>query len=57
MVLSSFYGPHMLACLATSEHAPNEMVNCVLGDLLPDLNQIITELLNSLRFNLAVSDG
>ncbi|TWW79811.1 hypothetical protein D4764_10G0008410 [Takifugu flavidus] len=33
--------------------SPNETTNGVLGDLLPDLDQAITELLDSLRINLA----
>ncbi|TWW81314.1 [Protein ADP-ribosylarginine] hydrolase [Takifugu flavidus] len=37
--------------------APNEMTNGVLGDLLPDLDQGITELLDSLRINLVAPDG
>lgn len=46
----------MYACLTIPEHAPNEMTDGVLGDLLPDLGQSITELLDSLRFNLLESD-
>lgn len=52
MSLSSLYGPDVLVCLTTSGHTPNEMIVCVL-DLLPDLDQDITELLESLRCNLA----
>ncbi|TWW77307.1 hypothetical protein D4764_12G0006970 [Takifugu flavidus] len=40
-----------------SGHAPNEKTNGVLGDLLPDLDQGITELLDSLSINLAAPDG
>ncbi|TWW71665.1 hypothetical protein D4764_16G0001620 [Takifugu flavidus] len=36
---------------------PNETTNGVLGDLLPDLDQGITELLDSLRITLAALDG
>ncbi|KAI4903310.1 hypothetical protein NFI96_031847 [Prochilodus magdalenae] len=38
-------------------HAPNEMTDGVLGDLLPDLDQGITELLDTLKCNLVTSDG
>ncbi|TWW64310.1 hypothetical protein D4764_03G0013180 [Takifugu flavidus] len=38
-------------------HAPNETTNSVLGDLLPDLDQGITELLDNLRINLVAPDG
>ncbi|TWW59185.1 hypothetical protein D4764_06G0007150 [Takifugu flavidus] len=38
-------------------HAPNETTNSVLGVFLPDLDQGITELLDSLRINLATQDG
>ncbi|TWW81480.1 hypothetical protein D4764_01G0012950 [Takifugu flavidus] len=37
--------------------APNETTNGVLGDLLPDLDQGITELLDSLRINPVAPDG
>ena len=47
----------LYACLTTSGHAPNETTDGVLGDLLPDLDQGITELLDSLKCNLAASDG
>ncbi len=59
MVLRSLYGPMCLydACLTTSGHAPNETTGGFLGYFLPDLDLGITELLNSLRCNLAVSDG
>ncbi|TWW77579.1 hypothetical protein D4764_12G0009690 [Takifugu flavidus] len=40
-----------------SGHAPNETTNGVLGDLLPDLDQGIIELLDSLRINLVALDG
>ncbi|TWW81768.1 hypothetical protein D4764_01G0015830 [Takifugu flavidus] len=39
-----------------SGHAPNEKTNGVLGNLLPDLDQGITELLDSLRINLVAPD-
>lgn len=39
----------LYACLATLGHAPNEMTDGFLGDLLPDLHKGITELLDSLR--------
>lgn len=35
-------------CMTTSGHAPNERTDGVLGYLLPDLDQDITELLDSL---------
>ena len=39
--------PH--ACMQSmSEHAPDETADGVLGDLLPDLDQGISELLDSL---------
>ncbi len=48
-------------CLNTlrtkSRHAPDEMVDGVLGDLLPDLDQDISELLDSLWFYLAASNA
>ncbi|XP_016321016.1 flotillin-2-like [Sinocyclocheilus anshuiensis] len=47
----------LYACLTTSGHAPNETTDGVLGCFLPDLDQGITELLDSLRCNLAASDG
>ncbi len=40
-----------------SRHALNETADGVLGYFLTDLDQGITELLDSLRCNLAVSDG
>lgn len=42
--------------LTMSEHAPNDMMYGVLGDL-SDLNQGITELLDRLRCNMVASDG
>ena len=47
----------LYACLTTMGHATNEMTDGVLGYFLPDLDQGITELLDSLRCNLAASDG
>ncbi len=47
----------LYACLTMSGHAPNETTDGVLGYFLPDLDQGITELLDSLRGNLAGSDG
>ncbi|KAI4871830.1 hypothetical protein NFI96_016388, partial [Prochilodus magdalenae] len=46
---------HLMMC--TSGHAPNETTDGVLGDLLSDLDQVILELLDSLKCNLAVLDG
>ncbi len=37
----------LYACLTTSGHAPNETTADVLGYFLPDLDQGITELLQS----------
>lgn len=45
MVLSSLCGPHMLVCLTTSVHAPHDKADGVLGNLLPDLDQDIIEIL------------
>lgn len=47
----------LCACVTTPGHATNEMTDCVLGYFLPDLDQGITELLDSLRCNLAALDG
>ncbi|MED6233940.1 hypothetical protein ATANTOWER_019503 [Ataeniobius toweri] len=48
MTLSSLYGPHVLVCmLTTSEHAHYTMTYSVLGYLLPDPNQGITELIDN----------
>ncbi len=52
MVLRILYGPHVLVCMPD-----NEMTDSVLGYFLPDLDQGITELLDSLRCNLVASDG
>ena len=41
----------------TSGHAPDEMVDDDLGDLLPDLDQGISELLDSLWHYLVVADA
>ncbi len=38
------------------EHAPNETTDGVLAYFLPDLDQGIIDLLDSLRCNLAASD-
>lgn len=38
-------------------HGPNDMMNCNLGDLLPHLDQGITELLHNLRCELAARIG
>ena len=43
----------LYALPATSGHAPDETVDGVLGDLLPDLDQGISELLDSLWCYLA----
>lgn len=45
--LTNFQAPQY-ALPATFEHSPNEMVDDVLKDSLPDLNQGISDLLNSL---------
>ena len=56
--LSSVYGPLMPVCtLITSGHAPDESADSVLGDLLPDLDQGISELLDSQWLYLAVVDA
>ncbi len=58
MVLSSCMAPTCLyACLTMSGHAPNETTDGVLGYFLTDLDQGITELLDSLKCNLVASDG
>lgn len=44
-------------CPMKSRYAPNEITGGVLGDLLPDLDQGITEPLDGLRYNAATSDG
>lgn len=41
----------------TSKHSPDEMMDGVLEDLLPDLDQGIDELLDSLWCCLAASDA
>lgn len=46
----------LCALLTMFEHAPDEMVDCVLGDLLPGLDQDISELLDSQWCHLAVSN-
>ena len=50
MWLSSVYGPHMPE---SSGQAPDEMEDGVLGDLFPDPDQGISELLDSLWHYLA----
>ncbi len=58
MILSRFYGPHVLeCCLSTLGRAPNETTDGVLGYFLPDLDKSITALLDSLRCNLVAMDG
>ncbi len=47
----------LYACLTTLGHTPNETADGVQGYFLPDLDQGITELLDSLRCNLEASDG
>ncbi len=47
----------LYALLTTSRHALDEMADGVLGDLLPDLDQGISELLNSLWCYLAALDA
>lgn len=44
-----------LTCILDNVRTPNEMMDIVLGDLLPDLDQSLTELLDSLKCNLAAS--
>ncbi|MEQ2258373.1 hypothetical protein XENORESO_017792 [Xenotaenia resolanae] len=53
MVFRRIYGLRM----TTSGHAPYEMTDGVLGYLLPDPDQSITDLLDSLRCDLAVLEG
>lgn len=48
---------HLTACLTRSGPAPNVTKVGVLCNLFPDLDQCITESLESLRCNLAESDG
>lgn len=43
--------------MATLGRDPNKTTDGVLGELLPDLDQGSTELLDILRSNLAASDG
>lgn len=45
-----------IVCMAPMVHAPNDKRAGVLGGLIPDLDQGITELLDSLRCNLPASD-
>ena len=45
------------ALLTTSGHTPDEMVDGVLGVLLPDLDQGVSELLDSLWSYLAAVDA
>ena len=52
--------PHLimwLSSVTTSGHAPNESVDGGRGDLLPDLNQGITDLMGSLWWYSEVSDA
>ena len=46
----------LYALLTTSGHAPDEIVDGVLGYLLPDLDQGISELLDSLWGYLVAAD-
>lgn len=57
MAISSLCGRGQRACLTTSGHAHNWMMVYILGDCFPDLDQGITELLVSLRGNLAALNG
>ena len=51
-------GPTWLYALPTkSGHAYDEMAEGVLGNLLTDLNQVISELLDSLSRYLAAADA
>ncbi|TWW59938.1 hypothetical protein D4764_05G0000280 [Takifugu flavidus] len=52
MILRSLCGPHLLVRMPDNIGAPTETTNGVLGDLLPDLDQGITEPLDRLRINL-----
>lgn len=45
----SLYGPHVLTCLTTSGHAPNGRTDGVPVESLLDLDQVITELLDSTK--------
>lgn len=54
MVLSTLYDLHVFDVW---QHRGILLMDGVLGDLLPDMDQGITELLESMRCNLAVSDG
>lgn len=59
MALSSLslYAPHMLyACLTVSGHVPDETTDGILGDLLPELDQGISELLGILRYRGVLLD-
>lgn len=56
MLLSSWYGPHVLVCMPDNVSAPNETTDGVLGEHLPDVDRGVAELLDSLRCNLVVSD-
>lgn len=48
---------NLLVCLTYIRHAPNETTDGLLGELLLDLDQRITELLESLKWNLVLSNG
>lgn len=47
----------LVFCLTMLGPAPDEMMDGVLGCLLPDPDQGITDLLDSLRYNLAALVG
>ena len=47
----------LYALPTTSGHAPDESADGVMGDLFPDLDQGISELLDSLWQYLAASDA
>ncbi len=47
----------LYAPLTISRHVPDEMANGVLWDLLSDMNQGITELLDNLWCNLVALDA
>lgn len=54
------WSPWLYSCLTTLGYAPNEtmdgVLHGVLGNFLPDLDQVIAKLLYSLRCNMVASD-
>ena len=57
MRLSSVASTCLYALSTTSGHAPDESTDGLLGDVLPDLYQGISQLLDSLWCDLAAADG